>query len=71
MKHFFGGVKKQNRTHTTTTAGGTKVKKMIETQIPFAASAKFKAKENKKSKTHKFLNCGVFFAAQKGKKYHA
>ena len=31
LNHFFGGIKKQNITNTTTMADGEKVKKMIET----------------------------------------
>ena len=44
LKNLFGGVKNKKRTETTTTADGTKVKKMIETQITFAARANFEAK---------------------------
>ena len=67
LKNIFGSLKNQKRTNTTTAAYGAKVKKTIETHITFSASEKFEAKESKILKTHKFLNCGVLFAAQKGK----
>ena len=35
------------------------MKKMVETQIPFAASADFDAKEGEIFKTHNCLHCGV------------
>ena len=44
LKNFIGGVKKQKKTDTTTTADGKKWKKMIETQIHFDDSANIEAK---------------------------
>ena len=44
LNFFFGGINNQKRTETTTTDVGSKVKKMIETQITLYASAEVEAK---------------------------
>ena len=52
LKNLFGCLKKQKKIETTTAAYGAKVKKIIETKIPFADSANFEAKESENFKTH-------------------
>ena len=49
FKIIFGGIREQKRVETTTMGDGTKVKKTVETQIPFDASEKVQTKEE--------LNC--------------
>ena len=70
LKNFFGGVNKQKRTETITMADGKKVKRKIETQIPFAASVKVEAKESEIVKTHECMHCGVSFARENGLVLH-
>ena len=70
LKNFFGDVKKQNITETTTTSDGMKVKKIIETKINFSGSANFEAKESETVKTNNCLHFGVSFARENGFALH-
>ena len=70
MNNLFGGVNNQKITEITTTDDGAEVKKMIETQVTFDASAKFEAEESEVVNKHDCLQCGVLFSRENSLALH-